>query len=176
MITQTSELAVKSMIYIALKGEGRPLPPKEIAAAMRCSAAYLAKVLGQLAKAGLLAAHRGAQGGVELAREPERIALLDIVQATQGVMIGNYCRAIGDAIGPVCGFHQAMLDVHLSTVRALGRWTLRDLAARPGPTGRLKGNIECRMHFLEACGPASGCQPKKRKGGPRPRSKAPRAD
>ncbi|MBI3736043.1 Rrf2 family transcriptional regulator, partial [Candidatus Sumerlaeota bacterium] len=92
---------------------------------------------------------RGAHGGVELARPPERITMLAIVEACQGLMAGNYCRAIGDKAGPVCGFHQAMLDVHLATKLALARWTLKDLAARPQPTGPLKGNMECRMNFMQ---------------------------
>lgn len=148
MITRTSELAVKAMILIAREPEGAPLTPSRAAETLGCSPSYLAKILGDLAKAGLVRAHRGSRGGATLARRPEETTLLAIVQACEGVLVPDYCLAIGDALGPVCGFHRAMWDVYMATRDALAKWTLADLAARPLPTGALAGNVECRMAFL----------------------------
>jgi DNA-binding IscR family transcriptional regulator len=85
---------------------------------------------------------------MSLAREASQINLLDIVEACQGLMIGSYCKSIGDQIGPVCGFHRAMWDVRTATRDALQRWNLEDLAETPHPTGELAGNKECLMNFL----------------------------
>lgn len=156
MITRTSELAIKAMIYLALQRADEPLPPRQIAAVMGCSPSYLAKIMGDLARSGLLRGLRGVHGGVLLARAPREITLLDIVEACQGIEAGNYCRAIGDDPGPVCGFHEAMREVHLTTRKTLRSWTLAKLAAAPEPTGPLAGNRECRMAFLSgAC--SGGC-------------------
>jgi Rrf2 family protein len=149
MLTQTSEIAIKSLIYLGLKSNKSPIPPYEIAEKMGCSSSYLAKVMGQLVKAGILRSYRGPQGGMTLAKEPEDINLLEIVEAVQGLLIALYCKSIGDDIGPVCSFHKAMWDVHNSMTQALRRWTLADLMKQPLPTGELADNDSCIMRFLE---------------------------
>lgn len=151
MITQSSELAIKSLIYLARREGEEPAKPTEIAQMMGCSPTYLAKVLGQLVKSGILDGVRGAHGGVRLARAPEKITMLAIIESVQGLMVGNYCKAIGDEPGPVCAFHDAMLDVFLATKMAMARWTLKKLAERPEPTGPLRGNTQCRMSFMQGC-------------------------
>lgn len=152
MITQTTEMAIQALICLELEGDGHPRTPRDLAERLGCSPTYLAKTVGQMVKAGILQSQRGAQGGVTLAREATQITLRDIIEACQGLMLGDYCRAIGDATGPVCAFHQAMWEAHQATVKILSSWTLDDLARRPGPTGRLKGNQQCRMFCVEqAC-------------------------
>ena len=145
MLTQTTELAIKVLILLALKEQGRPYAPRVLAGWIGCSPTYLSKILGQLSKAGLLRSIRGARGGVMLAGPAEKITLLAIVEACQGLLVGNYCRAIGDEDGPVCAFHEAMLKVHRAMVGVLKHWTLSELAACPAPTGHLAGNAQCRM-------------------------------
>lgn len=149
MITRTSEIAIKALVYLTLRGQRGPITPNEIAGEMGCSPSYLGKTMGQLVKAGILTSQRGPQGGMALATKPEEINLLMIVEACQGLMIGSYCRSIGDDLaGPVCAYHRAMWDVRQATVEALRRWTLKSLAECPLPTGELAGNTDCRMDFL----------------------------
>jgi Rrf2 family protein len=148
MLTQTSEIAVKALMHMALSPGAGPFTPQAVAARVGCSPAYLAKTLGQLAKQGILRSRRGAQGGVELARDPSEITLLAIVETCQGLLVANHCESIGDACGPVCAFHRAMWEVREATRETLVRWTLADLVARPVPTGKLAGNAECRVDFL----------------------------
>jgi Rrf2 family protein len=150
MLTQTSELAIRSLLLLGLEGDGKPLPPRRIADRLDCSRSYLAKTLGTLARAGVLRAVRGSQGGVLLARDPAGITLLEIVEACQGLLIGNYCQEIEDHLEPVCAFHQAMKEVHTVTTAALSRWTLADLLARPTPQKPQKSSLGCRMIF-EGC-------------------------
>jgi len=146
MLTQTTELAVRALVVLALKESGyRPLAPRQVAEWIGCSPTYLSKVMGHLAKGGVLRSVRGAHGGVTLAKDPGDITLLEIVEACQGLLVGNYCRAIGDDDGPVCGFHNAMLEIHRAMLGVLRRWTLADLARHPVPTGELAGNVHCRM-------------------------------
>ncbi len=145
MLTQTTGLAIKALIVLTHKGDGNPIPPRQLARWIGCSPTYLSKIMGQLGKGGVLRSVRGAHGGVVLARRPREITLLEIVEACQGLLIGSYCRAIGDADGPVCAFHQAMLEIHRCMKRILAKYSLADLANRPLPTGELEGNDLCRM-------------------------------
>ena len=148
MLTQTSELAIRTLIFLALEGQGEPLSPRRIALSMECSPSYLAKTVGLLVRAGVLRSIRGSAGGVLLTRTPQEIRLLDVVEACQGLITAQYCEG-ADGEAEVCSFHQAMLELHETTVGALARWTLMDLLACPAnPDGTEHG---CRMVF-------SGCE------------------
>jgi DNA-binding IscR family transcriptional regulator len=54
----------------------------------------MAKVLRLLARADLIRSHRGAAGGFELIRAKENLTLLDVVEACQGPIRGNYCAEV----------------------------------------------------------------------------------
>lgn len=144
MLTQTSELATRTLIFLALEGDERPLPPRQIAERIECSASYLAKTLRMLVGARILRSVRGAHGGVLLARAPETITLLDIVQACQGLLIGNYCQAIEGHTGILCSYHQAMAELFRVTTETLAKWTLKDLLECPASP---RGEPACLMAF-----------------------------
>lgn len=149
MLTRTSELAIRSLIFLGLEGDSEPFSPGRIAERLDCSPSYLSKTLGQLVKAGILRSVRGAHGGVVLARSPAEISLLDIVQACQGLLIGNYCEVIASHREPVCGFHQAMKETHQATVSILSRWTLDKLLDRPIPDDPSTTAPCCKMLFTD---------------------------
>ncbi|MBX7246744.1 MAG: Rrf2 family transcriptional regulator [Candidatus Sumerlaeaceae bacterium] len=147
MLTQTSEAAVHGLIYMAVQSDPDvAFKPRIVAEAIGASASYMAKIFHMLARAGILKSRRGVAGGVQLGRPAASITLLEIVQACQGLMISNYCDALGSETSPdVCAFHQAMFEVQDTTKRVLMQWTLAELAAKPAPTGELGGNSRCRM-------------------------------
>lgn len=136
MLTGTSELAIKALIWLALAGGEHPVSPRAIAQRLRCSPSSLAKVMGRLVRHGLLRSHPGPGGGMALALPPEEISLRAIVEATEGSLVGNYCRILDDTSGTACAFHQAMSEVREATVQALAAWTLADLAAPQRRAGR----------------------------------------
>lgn len=61
----------------------RPLSAGEIAGKFGLSVNHMAKVLPALARAGLVAAVRGASGGYRLAAEPSRLTLWDVVRVIE---------------------------------------------------------------------------------------------
>ena len=155
MLTQTSETAIKALIYLALYGQEEPVPPREIAEQIDASPTYMAKITRMLVKANILRSQRGSLGGVKFSRDPDNITLLNVVEACQGLMIGNYCDSIEDHPDPVCAFHQAMMEIHQATMSVLLRWTIGDLARRPVPAG---GGVNCKINipFPEGCN-GKGC-------------------
>ena len=134
MLTQTSELAFKTLLFLCLEGGGQPLSPRQIAESLECSPSYLAKTVGMLVRAGVLRSIKGSQGGVLLAKRPEEITLLEMVEACQGLLIANYCQEISAHPNP-CAFHQAMKELHAVTVATLSKWTLTDLMKCPASSG-----------------------------------------
>jgi Rrf2 family protein len=144
MLTKTSLNAMQALVYLVLRGDPRPAPPAELASRLGASTTYLSKINTQLAKAGIVQAHRGTRGGVTLARRPEDITLRAIVEACQGQILGDYC-APHDDLSQVCAFHAAMHELQDAIIRALDNWTLADLARKPLPIPELRGQVDCRM-------------------------------
>ena len=156
MLTQTSESAIRALIFLVLAKAKEPLPPREIAERIGASPSYMAKITRMLVKSNILRSHRGALGGVSLSRAPEDITLLDVVESCQGLIVGNYCTSIEGHQDPVCAFHQAMVEVHQTTIAVLSKWTIADLAARSGPAdAALVGTGQCKIDMKVAKAEAS---------------------
>ncbi len=91
--SQASEYGFRALTHLALH-PGEPIKANEIAGAAAVPPHFLAKILQQLARAGLLKSYRGPTGGFLLARAPEEITLLDIVDALEGITQYKRC-AVG---------------------------------------------------------------------------------
>lgn len=144
MITKTSLLATRALLCLARDNQGVAVSPRNIALQLGESQAYMAKVLRTLVKAGILRAQHGSRGGVLLNRRPEEITLLAIVEACQGAIVGSYCQETVD-VENMCAFHQAAVELRLSIVAVLARWTLKHLAAGSHPARRLPAGMHCMM-------------------------------
>ena len=150
MITKTSLLATRALLFLTADKSELPVSPRSIALQLGESQAYMAKVLRALVKSGILRAAHGSRGGVLLNRNAREITLLAIVEACQGTIVGSYCQDIAN-LAVTCAFHQATVELQHSIVNVLARWTLEHLAASPHPPRRLPGG----MHCLLAGGPVS---------------------
>jgi Rrf2 family protein len=99
-ITRQADYAVRAMVYLAQLGPGHRAATSQIAKEKQIPPSFLAKIVSQLSVAGLLQTSRGARGGVSLAKSPEEISLLDVVEAIDGPILLNEC--VGD--GSACVF------------------------------------------------------------------------
>ena len=144
MITKTSLLATRALLYLARENQGVVISPRNIALTLGESQAYMAKVLRSLVKAGILRAEHGSRGGVLLNRHTGEITLRAIVEACQGEIAGSYCQDIDD-VQSTCAFHRAAVELRQSIVDVLERWTLEGLAAVPGPQRSLPRGVHCMM-------------------------------
>jgi DNA-binding IscR family transcriptional regulator len=89
------------------------------------------------------------KGGVTLSRPPEAITLLDVVEACQGKILGDFCQDF-DRMELVCAFHRAMAELHEAIITILKRWTLADLAQKPFPSEEIRQTIQCTMELTLA--------------------------
>jgi Rrf2 family protein len=78
MLSQTVEYALRATIYIA-RDPSRAWRVNEVADEIDAPRNYLAKILGQLARAGILESTRGPAGGFRLATRARTLALSEIV-------------------------------------------------------------------------------------------------
>jgi len=92
-ITRQADYAVRAVLYLAKMGSERRAATSQIAEEQQIPPSFLAKIVSQLSVAGLLQTSRGARGGVSLARTPEKISLLEVVEAIDGPILLNECVA-----------------------------------------------------------------------------------
>ncbi len=90
-ITKQADYAVRAVLYLAQLGTGNRAATSKIAKEKHIPPSFLAKIVSQLSIAGLLHTSRGARGGVTLARAPEKITLLEVVEAIDGPIRLNEC-------------------------------------------------------------------------------------
>ena len=90
-ITKQADYAVRAVLYLTRLGVGNRAATSKIAENQHIPPSFLAKIVSQLSIAGLLHTSRGARGGVTLARNPEEITLLDVVEAIDGPIRLNEC-------------------------------------------------------------------------------------
>jgi Rrf2 family protein len=92
-ITRQADYAVRAVYYLTKLGPDNRAATSQIAKEQHIPPSFLAKIISQLSVAGLLHTSRGARGGVSLARDPEEISLLDVVEAIDGPILLNECVA-----------------------------------------------------------------------------------
>ena len=127
---------------------GSALPAAKLAEYHGVPAAYLAKHLQALARAGVLETTKGPKGGYRLARPPSEITLLDVVEAIDGDEPAFRCTEIrrrGPLATPAreyklpCGIHAAFdraddawrAELRATTIADMFMGVLRDV---PRPT------------------------------------------
>jgi Rrf2 family protein len=147
MLTQTTEIAIRSLLHLALTGSREPIPLPQLAARIDVSSSYLVKVVGHLVRVGIVRSVRGVQGGVLLGRSPESISLLEVVEACQGKILGDYCEGRAERT-EVCAFHHSMLELYEELITVLSRWRLSDLVARPEGVRNGKVIPSCKMKLV----------------------------
>lgn len=88
------------MVYIANHQENdRPVPLSEIAEALFLSEAYLEQLLRLLKKDHFVKSTRGVKGGYILARKPEEITAIDMLNTLEGEFWLSDCAVAGDCPG-----------------------------------------------------------------------------
>jgi Rrf2 family protein len=99
-ITRQADYALRAVIYLSRLGPEQRAATSQIAIDQRIPPSFLAKIVSQLSVAGLLQTSRGARGGVSLARAPQEISVLEVVEAIDGPILLNECVGCGG----VCTF------------------------------------------------------------------------
>lgn len=121
------------------------IPTATLAAAFDLPAHYLNKFLQALVRAGILTSTAGPKGGFRLARRPEKISLLDVVNAIEGKEEAFRCSEIrrrgagtsakaGEFDRP-CGIAVAMKKADQAWRSALAAQSIRDLMGPRSATG-----------------------------------------
>lgn len=119
-ITRQADYAVRAIMYLSELGPNEKAATSQIAEEKDIPLSFLAKIIAQLSVAGLLQTMRGARGGVTLARSPDDISLLEVVEAIDGPMHLNEC-VNGSYECPMgdCPMQQVWHDAQVDLVQRL---------------------------------------------------------
>jgi Rrf2 family transcriptional regulator, iron-sulfur cluster assembly transcription factor len=131
-LTRKGEYAIRGIVYLAKKPVDQVCLLSEIAAAVDVPQTFLAKIFQQFSKIGLVKSYRGTGGGFLLGRAPEKITLLEVVEAVEGQIIPNRCVAgSGECERDAsCSVHPVWVKVQAQVKDILSQATLKDLAGK----------------------------------------------
>ncbi|MCS7083008.1 MAG: RrF2 family transcriptional regulator [Bacteroidetes bacterium] len=91
VLSRACEYAIQAVLYLAQQDPDRLVMSKEIAEQLHIPKHFLAKILQDLAKSGLVESFKGPTGGFRLAVSASRLTLLDVVAAVDGLGIFERC-------------------------------------------------------------------------------------
>jgi len=111
-ITRQADYALRAIIYLSRMDQNSKASTKDIAEDQQIPPSFLAKIISQLSIAGLINTSRGARGGVSLAKAPEKISILEVVEAIDGPMLLNECTGNPKTcpFGKDCPLHQVWCE------------------------------------------------------------------
>lgn len=123
-MTNLADYAVVSMSYIASR-PGRVFSAADIADATGVPGPTVSKILGSIARAGLLVSHRGLNGGFSLARPAAEISIADIISAVDGPIALTNC--IEHAPGECLMEHGCCMRPHWQKINEAVRGALENI-------------------------------------------------
>lgn len=137
MISQTAEYALRAMVYLAQYPE-RSHTNRQIARVTRVPTGYLAKVLQNLSRAGLITSRRGLGGGFALAKPASEITVYEVIQAVDPIPRITACplklKAHKDKL---CPLHQRLDNAWELVERSFRNTTLSEIIDEAGEEGVL---------------------------------------
>nr|WP_298798870.1 Rrf2 family transcriptional regulator [uncultured Acetobacter sp.] len=134
----SSEYVLHSLLWLVDNPE--PVSSLDLAELQNIPAAFIAKLLPKLEKAGLLTASEGLKGGYRLAQSAADISILAVVDAVEGRKSLFNCQEIRGrcalfneqppqwATQGLCGIHAVMLRAEQTMRQELSQTSLADLA------------------------------------------------
>jgi Rrf2 family protein len=92
---------------------------------------YLAHLLADLVRAGIVTSHAGRRGGYQLTRPPAEIDLLTVVEVAEGAVASAHCVLLGGACpgDDHCAIHEPWARAQAALRDALRATTFADMAA-----------------------------------------------
>jgi Rrf2 family protein len=137
-LTAGVEYGLHCLLWLA-GASGTALSSRDLGELQGVSSSFLAKIFPKLEKAGIVTASEGIRGGYLLARRPEDISVLDVVDAIEGRKPLFDCQEIRGrcvvfegrppewASKGVCAVHATMLRAEKAMRASLAKETLADI-------------------------------------------------
>ncbi len=128
--SRSAEYAIRAFVNLAQVPNGKFVMVKQIAEQEGIPAHFLAKILQQLARKGLLRSSKGPTGGFSLRTPASEVTLVQIVEALDGLTeyqkcVSGLAECTDDA---PCGMHDSWKALRSRIMEYLEQTTIADLA------------------------------------------------
>jgi len=121
LYSRSTEYAIRSFVYLARIPDGEFAMVRRIAQDEKIPAHFLAKILQDLTRKGLLRSNKGPSGGFSLRIPASQIRLLDLVEAIDG-------KTLADSLNQTPWALDSWKDLHSRIMDYLERNTIADVA------------------------------------------------
>lgn len=126
MLSKTAEYALRAAVWLA-QSPDEALSADHLAEVTRVPRRYLHKVVQDLVRAGLVRSQSGPGGGYTLVRRPQKITILDVVNAVAPLERITHCPLGLPSHTKLCPLHRELDRVYAHAEEALQRVTLSKL-------------------------------------------------
>jgi Rrf2 family protein len=127
MISQTVEYSLRAAVVLAQRG-GTACTAQRLSEITAVPRPYLAKVMQELVRAGLVNSRRGLHGGFELARSPNDMTIWDVVEAVEPFQRIRQCPlGISAHSRGLCPLHRRLDEAMESVEQRFRATTLAEL-------------------------------------------------
>lgn len=100
-LSRKADYALRAVRHVSNLPKGKLGSINSIAEAEQIPREFLAKILKDLTRSGILVSYQGVTGGYRLARQPKEVSFLDVIEAIEGPIRINICTE-----GKSCGCNQ----------------------------------------------------------------------
>ncbi len=122
-ISRKSDYALRALVFISGQKPEKKSSISEIAESENIPRDFLAKILKELTRAGILKSFQGVTGGYQLVRPRESISFLNVIEAMEGPLKVNLCAGENNDCGcsqfPNCGMKPFWDKVQASLSKTL---------------------------------------------------------
>ena len=128
--SRSAEYAIRAFVNLARVRDSKFAMVKQIAEEEEIPSHFLAKILQQMARKGLLRSSKGPTGGFTLRQSPDTISLLTIVEALDGLQEYQKCASgLAECTDEMpCGMHDSWKALRSRIMDYLEQTSIADVA------------------------------------------------
>jgi Rrf2 family protein len=127
MLPKTAEYALRAVVCLA-RGQGRAQSAEHLAEVTKVPRRYLHKVLQDLVRAGLVCSQSGPGGGYSLAKRPEELTILHVVNAVAPLERIHTCPLGLSSHTSLCPLHAELDKAYAVMEKTFSRVTIAKLS------------------------------------------------
>lgn len=131
MFSQSVDYALRATVCLAMNAD-KVLTTEQVAQITKVPAPYLAKIIKSLSNSGIISSQRGVKGGSKLARAPQLISVLDVMNSVDPMKRIDYCPLNLPNHGiNLCPMHHKLNEAISVVEHILRESTIHDLITEP---------------------------------------------
>ena len=128
-LTKAGEYGLRAIRYLVENGDETRISIGDISVEKKIPEPFLRKLFKPLVQKGIINSTRGVSGGVRLARQPEDITVLEVVEALEGPLALNECllAEVDCEFLNECGMHDVWEEAQAAMAKVLRSKNLTNL-------------------------------------------------